>query len=121
MPRRDRTGPMGEGPMTGWGYGLCSGNPTPVYGGRGFGRGYGRGYGRGFDRGFGWGGGGRGWRNRFRAADVPGWASYNPLWPTTAPLTPEQETDILKAQAKDMEESLGQINQRLKELEKEKK
>jgi hypothetical protein len=114
MPRRDRTGPMGEGPMTGWGYGHCSGNPTPVHGGLGFSRGYGRGYGRGSR----WGGG---WRNRFRAADIPGWASYGPAWPTAAPLTPEQETDILKAQAKDMEETLGQINQRLKELEKEKK
>jgi hypothetical protein len=121
MPRRDRTGPMGEGPMTGWGDGLCSGNPTPVYRGRGYGRGYDRGFGRGYGRGFGWGGGGRGWRKRFRAVDVLGWGNNGPAWPTRVPLTPEQETDILKAQAKDMEESLGQINQRLKELEKEKK
>jgi len=42
MPRRDRTGPMGEGPMTGWGMGPC---------GRGMGRRFGRG--RGFGRGFG--------------------------------------------------------------------
>jgi hypothetical protein len=116
MPGRDRTGPMGEGPMTGWGYGLCSGNPTPVYGGWGFGRGYAPGFGRGF----GWGGG-RGWRNRFRTVDIPGWASFGPAWPAATPLTPKQETDILKAQAKDMEETLGHINQRLKELEKEKK
>jgi hypothetical protein len=108
---------MGEGPMTGRGLGLCSGNPTPYYGDRGFGRGYGRGYGRGF----GWGGGGRGWRNRFRAVDAPGWGNFSPAWPATAPLTPEEEADILKSQAKNMEESIVQINKRLKELEKEKK
>ena len=125
MPRGDRTGPMGEGPMTGWGLGLCSGNPTPYYGGRGLGRGYGRGYGRGvgwgYGRGFGWGGGGRGWRNRFYAADVPAWGSYAPDLPAAAPLTPEEEAGILKSQAKTMEASIQQINKRLKELEKEKK
>ncbi len=46
MPGRDRTGPVGQGPMTGWGRGMCGG---------------GGGYGRGrcfprFGRGMGWGG-----------------------------------------------------------------
>ena len=43
MPNRDRTGPMGMGPLTGRGFGSC---------GRGLGRGFG--FGRGFGRFFGW-------------------------------------------------------------------
>ena len=43
MPGLDGTGPLGQGPMTGGGFGRCSGNYDPVvYGGRGAGRG--RGY-----------------------------------------------------------------------------
>lgn len=37
MPRRDGTGPMGMGPMTGRGFGPCCG-------GYGWGRGFGRGW-----------------------------------------------------------------------------
>ncbi len=65
MPRGDRTGPAGMGPMTGRGAGFCAGNGTAGYmnnagtygggrglgGGRGFGGGLGRGPGRGFGRG----------------------------------------------------------------------
>ena len=57
MPRRDGTGPMGVGPMSGRGLGLCVGESTIKYG-SGFGRGLGlglacrRGFGRGFRRGF---------------------------------------------------------------------
>ncbi len=46
MPRGDRTGPMGMGPMTGRGAGFCSGvgvpgfmNAMPARGGMGMGRG----------------------------------------------------------------------------------
>jgi len=57
MPRGDRTGPTGAGPMTGRGAGYCAGINAPGYmsGGGGFGRGMGRGMGmgRGFGRGFG--------------------------------------------------------------------
>ena len=53
MPGRDRTGPMGYGPGTGGGAGLCPDNPNPYIPGRGFGRGYGRG--RGFRGGLGMG------------------------------------------------------------------
>ncbi|MBF0102322.1 MAG: DUF5320 domain-containing protein [Desulfobacterales bacterium] len=45
MPRGDGTGPMGQGPMSGKGFGNCSG-----YQARGFGRG--AGYGKGFGYGF---------------------------------------------------------------------
>lgn len=54
MPRRDGTGPMGMGAMTGRKLGICSGINTPDTGGW-FGRGCGRGYGRGFARNWGFG------------------------------------------------------------------
>ncbi len=56
MPRRDGTGPVGQGPLTGRGRGVCAGVAAPNYGyGLGYGRGYGnpRGYGFGCRRGFG--------------------------------------------------------------------
>ncbi|HZJ82525.1 MAG TPA: DUF5320 domain-containing protein [Clostridia bacterium] len=56
MPRMDRTGPMGRGPMTGRGFGVCNDAEPAAYGrGRGFGlrRGFACGFGRGFGRGFG--------------------------------------------------------------------
>ena len=40
MPRRDGTGPMGRGPMTGGGFGTCTGRGAV---GQGSGRGMGRG------------------------------------------------------------------------------
>lgn len=56
MPRADRTGPLGEGPMTGRGLGICAGGGKPGFFNRmGFGRGFGRGMGRGAGRGFGLG------------------------------------------------------------------
>ena len=78
MPRGDKSGPEGRGPMTGRGLGHCAGNDRPgcqvdavpaesgfgrgfgrgIGRARGFGRGWGRGYGHGFGRGF--GGQGRG-------------------------------------------------------------
>ncbi|SHH82478.1 hypothetical protein SAMN02745135_02295 [Caloranaerobacter azorensis DSM 13643] len=65
MPRGDRTGPMGAGPMTGRKMGYCAGYDVPGYMNAGYGRGYGRGFGRGFGRfcrrGFGFGRG-FGWR-----------------------------------------------------------
>ncbi len=52
MPGRDGTGPIGVGPMSGRGFGVCSAG-APGYGagrGFGFGRRGGCGYGRGFGR-----------------------------------------------------------------------
>lgn len=57
MPRRDGTGPMGAGAMTGKGIGLCTDANAVKYG-AGFGMGLGLGlacrcgFGRGFGRGF---------------------------------------------------------------------
>ncbi len=52
MPNRDGTGPMGQGPMTGWGRGKCNDANTSNSGWFGFGRGRGRGFGA--VRGLGW-------------------------------------------------------------------
>jgi hypothetical protein len=87
MPRGDRTGPMGAGPMTGRGAGYCAGNAAPGFagGGGGAGRGRGMGFGRGFGRGGGFGRG-AGW-----AAPFAGYAGTGP--------TPDQELSALKQQA----------------------
>lgn len=50
MPRFDGTGPLGQGPRTGRGFGYCSPGPTGKKPRRGLGRGPGRGLGRGFGR-----------------------------------------------------------------------
>jgi len=105
------------GPMTGRAAGYCAGYGTPGYmnpiGGRGF-------WGRGG------GGGGRGWRNRFYATGVPGWAvgsmPYGAPYatPYAAAPTKEQELGMLKDQAEQFETALGDIRKRLQELETEK-
>ena len=107
MPRRDRTGPEGEGPMTGWGAGDCASQPAWGYAGPMRGR---RARGRGAR------GRGRGWQNRFYATGQPRWARFGPV-PGWAPPTPEQETEALKAQAEWLRGELDAIDQRLGELE----
>jgi len=52
MPNFDRTGPVGDGPMSGWGRGRCSGRGQADFGGgRGKRQGLGAGAGSGFGRG----------------------------------------------------------------------
>ncbi|MGD9015057.1 MAG: DUF5320 domain-containing protein [Candidatus Omnitrophota bacterium] len=111
MPGGDGTGPLGLGPMTGHAAGYCAGYPVPGYmnqiagrgrGGFGLGRGWGRGRGWarvGFGRGFGW-----------RTAAYGGYP-YGPE------LNPQQEADMLKQQAKAMQEEINSINERINELE----
>jgi len=137
MPGGDGTGPLGMGPMTGRAAGFCAGYPVPGYGnpipergGFGFGRGWGRG----------WFGGGRGrsrgWRNWYGATGLPGRAGYGmglPAWgggqaypyygvpygyPDAPELTSQQEADMLKEQAKAIQEELQSINERISTLEK---
>lgn len=111
MPAGDGTGPMGMGPMTGRGAGYCTGyaepgfvNPVP-----GMGRGMGFGRGRG-------GGHGRGWRHRFHATGLPFWAR-TPAPGVVPDVSPDYETQTLKAQAVYMEKSLEEIRRRISELE----
>ena len=110
MPRGDRTGPAGMGPMTGRAAGFCAGYPVPGYmnpvGGRGYG-GWGRGFrsgGFGRGRGFGWAGAGYGmpaWGGGVSPYAYGGAASpyaYGGA-PFTPTITPQQELDGLKGQA----------------------
>jgi len=115
MPRGNRTGPRGMGPMTGDGMGYCAGYDVPGHAnpGPGFGRGRG-----GWGASPGWQGGGRGWRHSYCATGVPGWAAwdYGPYGP---PPTEVQETEVLKNQAEALQRELKAINKRLEELKKE--
>lgn len=89
MPRFDRTGPRGEGPMTGRGLGPCGR-------GLGFGRGFGRG--RGFRRGYAY--------------------DYAPVAPVAPALTKDQEKAILEDEMKILQEDMKAIKERIKQLEK---
>ena len=110
MPYGDRTGPMGQGPMTGRGAGYCAGygmpgNANPI--GGGFGRG----------RGGGWGRGGFGFRHAFRGAGFP-WphAWWGVPGPGAVP-TKEDEMAVLKNQADALKKTLAEVEKRLGELE----
>jgi hypothetical protein len=119
MPRGDRTGPGGAGPMTGRAAGYCAGYPVPGYmnPGRGYGRGGGRGFGRGWGRG--WGRGfGRGWYA------YPPPAIVQPAYPPAPqPQTPEQEVAALEnyhkdlvAEKADLEQEMDDIKAKIEEL-----
>jgi hypothetical protein len=115
MPRGDRTGPMGLGPMTGRGAGYCSGfgmgGYSNVLPGRGFGAGLG--WGRGL---WGRGGGGRGWRNWFYATGLPGWMRFGGTAPFQRP-DPESEKQALRSQAEALQSELEFLKKRLSEME----
>jgi hypothetical protein len=117
MPHGDRMGPRGMGPMTGRAAGYCAGYGEPGYANPGPGRGFGTGWGGAWGR-------GRRWRHWYYATGLPGWARFGrtPSWgygPYAGPLTQEQETESLKAQAGWLKEQLDAVNQRLTDLGKE--
>jgi hypothetical protein len=126
MPGGDGTGPAGMGPMTGRAAGYCAGYSVPGYmnpiagsgwGGFGYGRGWGRGRGRGWGRSFGWRGG------FYPAYGYPGYGypGYAYGYPYVPEMTSQQEAEMLKEQAKAMQEDINSINERIKELESSKK
>ena len=116
MPRGDRTGPDGCGPMTGRAAGYCGGYGAPGYmntvlGGRGLGFGHGRGF---FHRGYAsrqrWlGRSGRRWpdNTHFESQYYPEEMSRN------------EELESLKDQVKYMEEGVKTAEERIAELEKQ--
>jgi uncharacterized protein DUF5320 len=116
MPGGDRTGPLGQGPMTGRGMGYCAGNSASGFAGGAGGRGF-RGGGRG----------GRGWRNQFHATGLAGWqragmGGYGPGGPWTdvepAAFPGNEQLEGLKTQAGQLEETLQGIRQRIEAIEK---
>ena len=104
MPRRDRTGPLGQGPMTGRHTGLCAEYEMPEYTNRGPEWGYGRRF---------------GWRRGRRRTGSQRWADSSPGWTASEPMSREQEVDLLKAQERDFRVSLQSVTDRLDALEKE--
>jgi len=113
MPGFDGTGPQGRGPMTGGGRGFCT---LPVNSPRTFsGRFFGHGRGRGF-------------RNRYWATGLPGWvrAGYGypafggGMYPYGPELTPKEEMDMLREEARVLKQQLVDIEAHLITLEKAK-
>ena len=118
MPGFDGTGPQGQGPRTGGGFGYCPPTAGPYYGRPvvyGVGRG---GILRGGGRGFAFGGGrGRG-RGRWYGEAYPVASAYPP---TSVPIqmTAEDEIVWLKEQSQMLQDQLNQINARISELTSE--
>ena len=107
MPRRDGTGPMGMGPMTGRGAGMCAGFAVPSYANQaGFGCGLGGGRGKS-----------RGLRRMFYTTGLPGRARFGGQSANGEYASDADEKELLKRQAKFLESRLGKINKRLDELE----
>lgn len=123
MPGRNRTGPMGQGSMTGRGAGYCAGNAEVGYGGPLYRRGYGCGFGSGFQGRF----GGQNRGRQFQGRGFPG--GFNAPYPAaagpftdrpfmdTSAVSREQETQWLKDQAQYLENALYDIRQRIGALE----
>lgn len=112
MPRGDRTGPMGTGPMSGRGAGYCAGFGVPGYANPALGRGFGMRFGRGR----GSGGGCRGWRNMFYATGQPGWLRFSGPAAPYQKRDPEIEKQALKNQAEALQSELEFIKKRLSEI-----
>ncbi len=105
MPRRDGTGPMGAGPLTGRGWGPCA-RPAAWYGaGRGPGFGYRAGWGYNCGRGF-------GPRYVWRHGYAPGfWGSIPTEW------SPEIEKELLQKQRDALKNELDLIEKQLESQE----
>ncbi len=101
MPGFDRTGPRGQGPMTGRGMGLREESEQ---------------YGR--PRFWGFGGFGRGWRNRYFATGMPGrtWGrGFNRYEPD---LLVKDEVEMLQEEANYFERALKNIRGQIDRLKK---
>ena len=111
MPGGDKTGPMGDGPMTGRGAGFCARRPglAPAGRGRFAGGPYGPGY-RGYGSRPGRGGG---YRARYWSEGWPRFVRE----PEEDTLSAADETKLLRAEAERMQSALDAIKDRLEQLE----
>lgn len=104
MPRGDRTGPVGMGPMTGRGQGYCAGSQVP---------------------GFAFYGGsnclGRGRRNRrfFRGFYGPVLANTEAFYPLQPVYNKQTEIDYLKAHKEVLRQDLEEIEKQISYLEEQ--
>ena len=103
MPRGNKRGPEGAGPMTGRGMGYCAGYDVPGYANHGPEAGFGRGMGRRNARGH-----GQGYRRRYFHPDT--------AWDELAP-TKEEEFNALKTKADRLQRTLDEVNKRIRDLE----
>ena len=110
MPGGDRTGPLGAGPRTGRGAGFCRGSARPGWAGPSSWQGALGGRGRG---GVGPGAGGHGWRHRFFATGIPGWAWAERLDDRPAA---GAEREWLARRAEQLEGELQTVRARLADL-----
>ncbi len=120
MPGFDGSGPRGQGPRTGRGFGPCPPGAAPAgaVGPEGVVYGIGRGgLPRGGGRGRGWGGG----RGRWADTGPPPAFGYAPPGAPQAygPPPPEAERAMLQQQADLLRQELDAIQTRLEELERE--
>lgn len=106
MPRGNRMGPAGFGPMTGRGMGYCAGYDVPGFANRAGGFAMG-GFGRG-----------RGFRNMYYATGLPAWARYG-AYNAPAAALPEQRS-LLESRQQVLEEELNLIREQLKGLKDQK-
>jgi hypothetical protein len=109
MPRGDKTGPDGQGPMTGRGLGYCAGNTAPGYINYMYGRGAGRGFGIG-----------RGLRLGFRGGRRYGYFPFPFRQQAYSAPSKEEELYLLKAQAETLKKDLEEIQNRISELDTKK-
>jgi len=112
MPRGDRTGPGGMGPMTGRAAGFCAGYHVPGFlnpaGNRPYGLGFGHGYGGGM--GMAWG--------RARRWDMPPMTGAPYSW-AQDPTAPD-EKQFLENQLNSLKKQMNVIEKRLGEFNKQK-
>ena len=123
MPAGDKTGPMGQGPMTGRGAGYCAGFQVPGFmnSGPGMGRGRGRGWGMGRGGGM---GRGRGWRGGNMITPEQWSDQFRPVHPVANPSQTETVNTSsaiaeLKRQADQFEVTLSDIRDQITKLSKE--
>ena len=119
MPRRDGTGPMGQGAMTGRGVGYCAGTEIPIPGnatpnpGFGVGGGYRCGM-AGRPR---FGNGGRGRRTVWRATGLPGRGQSAGTTVSSVPADSEAEKQALENQVEVLQAQLESAQKRLASME----
>lgn len=101
MPGFDRTGPRGQGPITGRGQGYCE---TPNSSGR--------------PRFWGFGGFGRGWRNRYFASGMPGRAWGRGLARYESDLSSKEQVEMLQDEANYFEHEIKNIRKEIDRLKK---